>query len=684
MLNTSSVFFRVPPFARTLLLSVLAVWGVLLAARAVMLVLLWPEVSRADAWSDILYALYIGAKFDARMAVFGSLPLALVLGIPWLERRLAALRLWLDAFYGLVFWGVAFLYAVDFGFFFYLRRRLDATVFEFLGDLGIAADMVRQSYPVFRIALGLIIVALGAAYVTDRLLRAHLRAVVRYYRESPRRTWKPRAAWSLGVFVLLFFMGYGQISADFFPLRWSNAFFSPDRNLAVLALNPIQNLRDTVVINRSTLPDLEAVREAYPRMARWLRVDRPDAEKLDYWRVTPAGNPDRRWNVVVILMESFSWPMTSFAPGPDDPTPNARQLAAESLSFPWFFAPSRTTARAIFTSLTGIPDVNRSGGTSSRNQALVDQFLLLNEFKGYQKYYFIGGSASWANIRGVLRHNVDGLRLMEEGEWKAPKVDVWGISDLSLFRESVAVLSESPLPFTAFIQTAGFHRPWTIPDDNAGFALRDPGPDVIRRYGFENAAEYNSLRFSDHALGEFFRLARQQPWFKNTIFAVMGDHGLNNVPGNMPPGYTACRLQGSHIPLLLYAPDLIRPGVAPFPCGQPDVYPTLAALAGIPFRNHTLGRNLLDPATAADARQFIAGENEHSWRLVEDGYCYQKEETEALYNLNSPELKNVLEEEPERADRMRRDAAAFFHTSKYLLFNNHKEAAPSAPRTEEK
>ncbi len=47
-------------------------------------------------------------------------------------------------------------------------------------------------------------------------------------------------------------------------------------------------------------------------------------------------------------------------------------LSKDSLYYPLFFAPTRTTARAIFTTMTGIPDVNRSGGTSSRNQALVD------------------------------------------------------------------------------------------------------------------------------------------------------------------------------------------------------------------------------------------------------------------------------------------------------------------------
>ncbi len=669
----------VPPFARTLLILVFGIWGVLLAARGAMFLLLRQDVTAGASWNDILYALYIGAKFDARMAVFGALPLALILGVPWLERRLATLRPWVDAVYGLLFFVAALLYAVDFGFFVYLRRRLDAAILEFAEDAGIAANMVWQSYPVVWIALGLLAAALGFGLLTDRLVRSHLRAVARCGHSPAARSRKRRLAWSAALFVLLFVMGYGQIGSNLFPLRWSNAFFSPNRDLTALALNPIQNLRDTMVVNRSTQPDMDAVRRARPRMARWLRADRPDAPEPDFWRFTPAGNPDRAWNVVVILMESFSWPMTSFAPGPGDPTPNARRLAGEALYFSRFFAPARTTARAIFTTLTGIPDVNRSGGTSSRNQALVDQFLVLNEFKDRHKYYFIGGSASWANIRGILQHNVEGLRLIEEGDWKAPNVDVWGISDLDLFRESADVLSASPQPFAAFIQTAGFHRPWTIPDDNAGFAAHDPGPEVIRRYGFEGVEEYNSLRFSDHALGEFFRIARTRPWFRNTIFAIMGDHGLNNVPADMPPGYTACRLQGSHVPLLLYAPDLIQPGEYDFPCGQPDVYPTLAALAGIPFRNHTLGRNLLDPSTADDAMQFISGENEQSRRLIRDGWCYLREGSEALYRLDAPEAENLLDKEPELARSMREDADALFHTAKYLLFNNRKGDAPALP-----
>ena len=443
-------------------------------------------------------------------------------------------------------------------------------------------------------------------------------------------------------------LGYGQISSNLFPLRWSNAFFSVDKNISILALNPIQNLFDTVNAARGTRPDIEATRESYPRVAAWLRVPNPDPQKLDFMRTvpgTPAERQEKPLNVVVIIMESMTWPRTSFSPNltgiPEDTTPNLMALSKDSLYYPLFFAPTRTTARAIFTTMTGIPDVNRSGGTSSRNQALVDQALMMNEFKGYSKYYMIGGSASWANIRGFLSHNIEGLHLLEEGSWKAPNTDVWGLSDLDLFREAAAALTKSPKPFVAVIQTAGFHRPYTIPEDNAGFQIKQPSEAILKNYGFTGADEYNSLRFSDHSLGEFFKIARQQPWFDNTVFAIFGDHGLNDTSLNMSPGYLACRLQSNHTPMLIYAPGLVaagklQPGVDGRPCGQPDIFPTLASLAGIPYRYNAMGRNLLDPDTKRDEMQFLGGETESTVRLWKTAIAISAKPTNTCIKWTPP------------------------------------------------
>ena len=125
--------------------------------------------------------------------------------------------------------------------------------------------------------------------------------------------------------------------------------------------------------------------------------------------------------------------------------------------------------------VTGIPDVAPATSTSSRNPAAVDQHTIINDFEGYNKFYFLGGSTSWANIRGLLTNNIQDLHLYEQEDYQAPKVDVWGISDKNLFLEATKVLKRQQGPFFAVIQTADNHRPYTIPKEDQGAISFHPG-----------------------------------------------------------------------------------------------------------------------------------------------------------------------------------------------------------------
>lgn len=657
-----NIKLHLPPFIYTITKFLFLTWGILILARISMFILLYDALSNVPS-SQILYAFYIGSKFDIRIAVIISIPLCLLFLSPSLEKRLQKYIPYILSLYGLIISLVLILYITDFGYFFYLRQRLDATLFDFLTTPTISLHMVWESYPIFWISIAFCLTLSLWLFFIYLILKNNKITILSSF---------PRGCWTIITFIILFLFAYGQINTTLFPLRWSNAYFSVNKDLAILGLNPIQNLYDTYKIMSAIPPDIAATHTSYPRIAEWLNVTNPNEKNLNFIRVIKGHKQSNPINIVIIIMESLAWPRTSLAPGEDNPTPNLKKLAKESLLFPFFFAPARTTARAIFTTMTGIPDVNRSGGTSSRNQKLIEQHLIMNEFKGYEKYYMLGGSASWANIRGILDHNIEDLQLFEEGKWSSPSVDVWGISDLDLFREAIKIFNNSSLPFICVIQTSGFHKPYTIPNDNAGFIKLSPTPELLTNYGYTSEDEYNSMRFADHALGEFFALAKTQPWFQNTIFAIFGDHGLNDPSLNMTPGYLACRLQSNHIPLLLYAPGRIQPGEYPYPCGQPDIFPTLASLAGITYHNQTMGRNLLDPVTYHDSKQFIAGETEAFIRLVQDGYCYIKEETEGLYFLTDTECNNLIEKESERAQSMRQAATDFFAIAKYMLYNNKR------------
>ncbi len=255
-------------------------------------------------------------------------------------------------------------------------------------------------------------------------------------------------------------------------------------------------------------------------------------------------------------------------------------MCQQGLFFDNCYTPSYGTARGVWASITGIPDVEINK-TASRNPYMVDQHTIINDFNGYEKFYFLGGSTSWANIRGVLTNNIKGLHLYEQQDYKSPKIDVWGISDKNLFMESNAVLKEQTKPFFAVIQTADNHRPYTIPEEDLKEFKKVEFPaDSLKKYGFDTNDELNAFRFTDYCYRKFIEAAQKEKYFDNTIFMFIGDHGIGGNAGKMfPPAWTDQGLTSYHVPLLFYSPKLLKPQRLHCVASQVDVLPTLAGLA---------------------------------------------------------------------------------------------------------
>lgn len=648
-----------------------AVWVLLVLFRIIFAVWQWGNLSAAS-WSEIGRAFYIGLKFDGRIAVALSLPMLLLLFLPGLRSRVSKWSRGIALFYGIAFFLLFSTYLGDFGHFAYLGLRMNAAFFGMAKDFGTSAKMVWESYPVIPCALALLV----AAYISYRLVRRFLSDFLPTQISGLRRVRN-----FLLCFILLGLVGFGQISTNLFPLRWSHAYFSGNPNITALALNPIQNVYDTYRSVKADDYDIQKVRYYYPLMASFLGVTHPDESRLNFTR-TITGRPleasAKRPNVVLIIMESFSHHKSSFASYGPDTTPETVELAKQSAYFPIYFAPARTTARAIFSLFTGIPDINQSYQTSSRNPFVVNQRLILNEFKGYTKYYCLGGNASWANIRGFLEHNVDDLILLEEGSWSSPNVDVWGISDLDLFRESHEVLKKATAegkPVFMAIQTAAFHKPFTIPDDRGSFEVMERSAEYLKKYGFVSLDEYNSFRFCDYALSEFMRLAKSSSYYKDTIFVITGDHGLAEHSPSAPEGYQDLRLSAFHVPLIIHGPG-VTPGVYEKSGTHLDVFPTIAGLIGIGYKNYTLGRDLFDPRFDDSRYAFVGRAAPAPLLLVDGNLClYDNRDGHAeLLRYNAEDWKkNFAGDYPELFMRLDDLAHGIFNTAKYMLYNNKRQ-----------
>ncbi|MFI5153192.1 MAG: LTA synthase family protein [Chitinophagales bacterium] len=627
-----------------------------------------------NSYSHVLPALWLGIRFDLRTISILALLLLLLGSIPALDpfktslgRSFSLVILFIASF--LFF----FFYVVDFAHYSYLSQRLNASVLNYLQNTRISLNMVWESYPVIKLFITIIL----GSWLLFLLIRTLFRRIRKIDAEISRRA---KILWSFVFFLLTGLAIFGRIGQ--FPLRWSDAFSLGNDYEANLALNPFQSFASSMKFRRSNYK-IDLVRKSYPLLAPYFGLPTKAGDELKFERTITSNNkvPGPSPNIVVVICESFSAYKSSMWGNPLKTTAFFAELCSKGIFFDRCFSPSYGTARGVWAVISGMPDVEIPSTTSSRNPAAVDQHSLLNDFDGYGKYYFIGGSASWANIRGLLDDNISGLHLYEQEDFKSSKIDVWGISDKNLFLESNNVLKLARNPFFAIIQTADNHRPYSIPkEDMAEFSRKSISKDSLLQFGFETEDEMNAFRYTDFSFKKFMEAAQKEKYFDNTIFLFVGDHGIPGDAGKMfPRAWTDQQLTAEHIPLLIYAPALLQPRRLSFPCSQIDVLPTLAGLSLHSFQNTTLGRNLLDSSYSSRALAFIYDPDRDYIGVIKDSIFYREQlktgRSEFVSVVDNASLSNDVGLQSKK-DEMKHLAQGIYETSKYLLLNNKKKNRP--------
>ncbi len=621
----------------------------------------------------------IGLRFDLRLAILLMLPIALLAWLPvWNLTRSRVLR-WVARLYlALALGAVLLVYIIDFGHYAYLGVRINATVLRFLEDAQISTDMVWQTYPVVWITLGW---AAATALVWWLLLRFERVTLDR----PAKRISRLSLIWGSALMVVAVFIAilgrFDNINLENpVPLRWSDAFFSGDNQIAALGLNPVIFLYDTLKVPNQPY-DREQVKAHYDVVSRYLGVDQPDAKTLNFSReqgVQPYAIDGKRPNVVFVMLESLGTTAVGAYGNPLNPTPNIDRLAKQSWFFKNFYVPVTGTAKTVWASISGVPDVSRQE-TATRNPLITRQHSLVNALQGYDKYYMIGGNSGWANMNALIRQSIDDIQLYEERHWNSPMVDVWGISDLDLFKESDRLLREQGegKPFFAYIQTAGNHRPFTIPKQNDGFEALDLPLEKVQGAGSRSVAQYNAVRLLDFNIGRLMEIAKKGGWYDNTIFVMFGDHNtrIAQIP-HMLPAYEKLGLESNNVPLLIHAPKLLEPRVIEEAVGLADLLPTVLGMAGMEFRNGAMGRDIQQPAPEGE-RVVPLVLREGTFPLiggVTKDFLLQMQHDGSqptLHEIASPEpLVDVADRYPEEFQRLVALTRGLHEASRLMLYQN--------------
>ena len=608
-------------------------------------------------------AFWLGLRYDLRWIAIVLLPIVLLSTLPALspfysERNKKFWTLYLAVLTLVIF----FFFAAGFGSFAYNQTPLDAGAMNFAEDFTISVKMIWQTYPLLWMLLGL-----GVAVLFFRWMyhKSHWQVITQTDGLGiPHRP----SYFFISAWVLLFLI-HGSVSS--IPLKRRDSFRFQQSFLSYLAINPLQNFAATLSLRQPSYNE-DRARALYPVLAHWM--DWTETERMQFHRtVGPRSTAaESRPNIVIVQCESFSMYKSSMSGNPLNTTPYVDSLSKKGIFFERCFAPTFSTARALFAILTGIPDAQLFK-FSSRNPKALNQYTLINSLEGYEKHYFLGGDAEFNNFEGVLR-NIEGLQMHTGQRPSIPPINVWGISDKDLLQEAHSVFNNAKGPFFAYIQTSGNHRPFqrSIPPSDSAFKRDTVDQVILEKYGFESVDEYNAFRYTDYCFRTFFDKASRSPYFANTIFVLIGDHGVaGNANAVYPSIWTTQRLTDQHVPLLFYAPSLLAPKRRKEVVSQIDVMPTVAGLLHRTYQNRTLGRDLLDPhlknhfAFVTNAADRIG--------VVTDDYFFVR-------NLNAGEEQFFLVDstrKPLEAGQKRKMQQslsdltfALFETSRYLIMNN--------------
>lgn len=613
---------------------------------------------------ELAASFWLGLKYDLRWISFILFPIAFLSLFkklsPYYSERMK--KFW-TVYLGILTLLVLFFYGADFGQFSYVNARLNADALIFAEDPQESLQMVWQSYPIVWILIALI----GAVMMMVWMFRRIHVGVEGKNIHIHKFTFKRR--WHLAALLLLGWFMYGFFTAK--PLDFFRAFNLNDAFKSNLALNPLQNFFTTL---RFRDPDFKNnAKEYYPVMEEFLNLGTHGLKKGSYTRLKQSGSRalESQPNIVLVICESFSMYKSSMSGNPLNPTPYFNDMANNGIFFERCFSPSFGTARGVFATITGIPDVQLSK-FATRNEATVKQRSIINDFTGYEKLYFIGGRSQFNNFSGLI-NNIRDIKIYEEGDYKSPKVNVWGISDKNLFLEANAIMAKQQKPFFSIIQTADNHRPFNIPEEDNDFQQKNISPDTLQKYGFESLKEYNAFAYTDYCFKKFMEAAAKEAYFENTIFVFIGDHGVEGEAGFVyPKAWTEQRLAEEHVPLLFYSPALLTPQKRPETVSQIDVLPTIAGMLQMPYTNSTLGRDVLDTSKKENAAFIIY--HAPGWiGVINDDYFYRKNiriKKEELVPVRYGLQPLSKQQEDSVKKKMSTLTSAIYETARWMLVNN--------------
>ncbi len=572
-------------------------------------------------------------------------------------------------YFYLVYTGSFLLCAADIPYFTFFFTRLTTMALTWFDNPDFVLKMIlaEKTYWIYSIPLVLILVffvlilnRLGNDFIKSGILRGRVYCNQNLDPGFP----KPVSYYiKYGIFSVVFlgllFIGIRGRLEQKSPIRVGTAYFSPYAFPNQLGLNPVftflRSFLDGLKADNQGLTlteEREAVRFAREALGCKEIFHSPVARTIpaDPSFINPfsAGSPP---NVVLVIMESMSAEKMGRYGNPDNLTPCLDSLADRGYSFDQTYTAGIHTYNGIFSSLFSHPALLKQHAMKRLPVQSYSGFSQVLKSKGYHTLFFMTHDDQFDNTGGFLRANAFDQVISQKDYPSSMVMSTLGIPDHYLFEYSIPILNRMYLsrkPFFAAFMTASDHGPYRIPD-NIGFEAKQSD---IRK---------GIVEYADFSIRHFMEIASRQPWFSNTLFVFVADHGYAAGGAfDMPLSY-------HHTPFIIYNPFLIRsPKNFDKMAGQIDIFPTVMNLLGIPFINNTLGINLFRESRPCI---YFSADDKIGCLDPEFFYIYRQNGPESLYRWKMNDTYNYLNANASQAAFMRRYAFSMMQVSQHMIDN---------------
>jgi phosphoglycerol transferase MdoB-like AlkP superfamily enzyme len=348
---------------------------------------------------------------------------------------------------------------------------------------------------------------------------------------------------------------------------------------------------------RATPPSAEALRASTAAFQKhWRDLDATHAWEFAsadyplrkrYVGMAPA--PERRPNIILLSLETFrAKDMRSMNPALEvAPTPFLDSLARASNSayFERYYTNGIPTVYAFIAMHASLLPHPRRGIHNEATTQNIEAFPSALRKHGYRALHFTGSDPDWDSQRVWLTRWYDEVHFSPADKER----------DRAVFRRALDRLrsvGREGTPFFASVSSITNHTPF-----------RNPEPALdISQGGSSRDQLHNTMHYTDDVVRELYEGLKDEPWFKDTLWIITGDHGFDLGDRGESGSHENLRHESIWVPLILHGDDVRLPHGKQTDVGSHlDLAPTIAELASVWDDNSYMGHSLLHPAAGADA-----------------------------------------------------------------------------------